>query len=223
MHIRVWCIRHLWFPCCRQITYKSSLQQKYERKFNTFPLMGGEGGSMWYHVFNPTTKLEHFFYCRVRLKRKAKKSNIIVSSNLGSNVLSDIDDWDNRTWITGASLYNVDKHPISKSLESIGSMPPDYITATTIPGWGDYKDFATLMINANDHSSTSYYDKVYSNQPGYKLTNHPAKYQRPEHFPVRTSSEPRPDYMDQYLHRPKLYPNSEDDNIISIPLSDYPR
>ena len=161
-------------------------------------------------------------YCRVRLERKAKKSTISASSNLGSNVLSDIDDWDNRTWITGASLYNLDKHPISKSLESIRSMPPDYITATTIPGWRNHKDFATLMINTNDHSSTSYYDKVYSNQPGYELTSHPAKYQRCEHFPGRTSSEPRPDYMDQYLHRPHLYPNSEDDDIISIPLRDYP-
>jgi hypothetical protein len=181
--------------------------------------VGGGGGGMWYHVFNLTTKLEPFLYCRVRLERKAKKSTISVSSNLGSNVLSDIDDWDNRTWITGASLYNVDKHPISKSLESIRSMPPDYITATTIPGWGNHKDFATLMINTNDHSSTSYYDKVYSNQPGYELTSHPAKYQRCEHFPGRTSSEPRPDYMDQYLHRPHLYPN---DDIISIPLRDYP-
>lgn len=184
-----------------------------------FSLVGGGGGGMWYHVFNLTTKLEPFLYCRVRLERKAKKSTISASSNLGSNVLSDIDDWDNRTWITGASLYNVDKHPISKSLESIRSMPPDYITATTIPGWGNHKDFATLMINTNDHSSTSYYDKVYSNQPGYELTSHPAKYQRCEHFPERTSSEPRPDYMDQYLHRPHLYPN---DDIISIPLRDYP-
>ena len=184
-----------------------------------FPLVGGGGGGMWYHVFNLTTKLEPFLYCRVRLERKAKKSTISASSNLGSNVLSDIDDWDNRTWITGASLYNVDKHPISKSLESIRSMPPDYITATTIPGWGNHKDFATLMINTNDHSSTSYYDKVNSNQPGYELTSHPAKYQRCEYFPGRTSSEPRPDYMDQYLHRPHFYPN---DDIISIPLRDYP-
>lgn len=194
------------------------------KKIQYFPLVCLRSGVMWYHVFNLTTKLEHFFYCRVRLKRKAKKNNINVSSNLGSNVLSVTDDWDKRTWITGASLYNVDKHPISKSLESIGSMPPDYITATTIPSWGNYKDFATLMINSNNHTSTSYYDKVYSNQPGYyELTSHPALYQRCEHFPGRTSSEPRPDYMDQYLHRPHLYKNSEDDDIISVPLRDYPR